>query len=110
MKNNINVVITGENEQSKELVGAIIKEALDSNGFNNVTAVNSVGEPTVTPKSSSLFDAIQAVNPNLFHEPVRIWTNGYAAEVSSDEAVSAVETTPIDDPQFVNDAVEAEQT
>lgn len=105
----LNIAITGQDEKGKELVGTLIQRTLVDHGFTNVAMVNTVGEPTVASSFESIYDAVQASNPGLFNEPVRIWGSVPDQEAEGDMPTVAVNSPPDDaDQQFVSDAIEAD--
>ena len=109
MKNSLNVVITGDDEKGKDLVSAIVSKSLAEHGFTNVTHVNAVGEPSVGVPFQTIFDAVRAGNPGLFAAPVRIWTsNGIGSDADNEETVGALNGVPVEDQQFIEDAIEAD--
>lgn len=109
MNKSLNIAITGQNEKGKELVGTLIQKTLSEHGFTNVAMVNTVGEPTVSSSFESIFDAVQASNPGLFAEPVRIWGSAPEIDVDGEAETAAVNSPVVEaDSEFISDAIEAD--
>ena len=69
----IDVVVTGDNEDGVQLVTGVVNKALLDNGFTNVGVMSpTTGEPTLVPDTPSLADIVRRTNPGLFHQPVTV--------------------------------------
>lgn len=71
---NINITVSGSDNEGKDLVANIISRALNQESFSNVALVNTIGEPMAASDVPSVMDQIKDRNPEFFDTPVRIWT------------------------------------
>lgn len=71
---NINITVSGSDNEGKDLVANIISRALNEQQFSNVALVNAIGEPMASSNVPSVMDQVKSLNPEFFDTPVRIWT------------------------------------
>jgi hypothetical protein len=109
-KNFISIVITGQDEKGRDLVGSLMHKTLTEHGFTNVAVVNNIGEPTIAGDFESIYDIVHASNPGLFNEPIRIWGSVPESENEGEALDVVAVNSPLieNDQQFVSDAIEAD--
>lgn len=69
---NMNITVTGGEEQQREAVSNIITRSLVDEGFSNVALVNTRGEPMVGSHVPSLLETIRTNNPEFLQTPVYV--------------------------------------
>lgn len=79
----INIEVTGGQVQEREVVCAVIQEALVNAGFKDVSTIDEAGDVIDTLDGPSLLDEARRLVPELFNAPVTL-SSSFSAEVEDE--------------------------
>jgi len=90
----LHIEITGDQDSGKTLIGNIIHDALEKNGFKNVTQIADTGEPVARiDNTPSVLDLVRESRPDMFDTPVTISETTW----SGDDDINVVTDTGLED-------------
>ena len=81
--------ITGSDEESRRVVGNVLANALDEAGFTSVNLINQLNENEEREDDTTLLELISATRPELFAVDISVRNNCLPEEDSESDTVVA---------------------